>query len=323
MMLVTMAEPKRDVLEEATEWFARLDSGDFTQEDIQQFEAWRLKSPAHDAAFERVQRTWAAPDMVMALEPFSPEVEPVRRNRLSFRSTRWLPAASIAASVLIAGLWFMGDPILMALRADVLTSVGEQKTVRLPDKSSMILNTNTAVVTHVDGKERRVELLKGEAFFQVQADPNRPFTVQHAEHQVQVLGTEFIVRERQKETTVTVVKGLVRVSGSVSQSRELIPGQQISIGTDGELGPIRDVAATDAMAWTRRRLVVSDTPLSDVIAEIQRYHPGYVLIWNDEIRSIRVTGIYDLANTAETLSILAKTLPIQLDKLTDRFIILR
>ncbi|MCW5799651.1 MAG: Iron dicitrate transport regulator FecR [Nitrospira sp.] len=321
MMVTGVADQERDLLREAAEWFARADAEDFTEAERRRLETWRRRSPAHDEAFERVCRTWGATDLAVALESVPPADMPTRQRLHRRRRIRWAAAATL---LVIAGWWALGSNFLITLRSDYATATGEQRTIHLPDQSSVVLNTNTALVSHVEGTSRLIHLLQGEALFQVRADATRPFIVEHAGHRVQVLGTEFIVRERQDITTITVVHGVVQVTSTnpASSSIQLTAGQRVSIGPNGA-GPVSQVAAADATAWTRRRLVISDQPLSEVIDEIQRYHSGSIVIWNPSAREIRVTGIYDLTNMAETLTVLAKTLPIHMDRLTDRLIILR
>lgn len=320
-MVTRVADQEHDLLREATDWFARVDAEDCTEEERRRLERWRRRSPAHDAAFTRVCRTWAAPDLPLALESALPDGLPVGPRLHRRRRTWWAAAATL---LLIAGGWAFGSNALIALKADYATATGEQRTIHLPDQSSVVLNTNTALASHIEGTHRLVRLLKGEALFQVHADATRPFIVEHAGHRVQVIGTEFIVRERQAHTTITVIHGVVQVTSAnpASLSIRLTAGQQVSVGPEGP-GPVSQVEASDATAWTRRRLVVSDRPLSEVIEEMQRYHPGSIVIWNPSARGIRVTGIYDLTDTPETLTVLAKTLPIHMDRLTDRLILVR
>jgi transmembrane sensor len=211
------------------------------------------------------------------------------------------------------------------LQADYRTATGEQRTVRLQDRSSIVLNTNTALSASVEGPVRRVRLFKGEALFRVHHDPDRPFIVEYEGHVVRVLGTEFLVRERDHMITVTVVRGIVEVGTSDSaaaSSTQLTAGQQVSAGLGGR-GIPHEVDPDDFTAWTARRLRVTNVPLSDVIEDIQRYHPGIIWIWNPAIGRIRVTGIYDLSDPGRTLNVLAGTLPIRMDQLTDRFVLLR
>jgi transmembrane sensor len=323
-MVIAVAENEPDLLREASDWFARWDAADLSADEQRRFEAWRRQSPAHEEAFERVRRLWASPDFGSALAAVSRDcAASPDDHRPLHRRRRWWPAAATVAGLLLTSSWFFSGDLLIALQSDYRTATGEQRTIQLPDRSAIVLNTNTALASHLDGAVRRVRLLKGEALFQVQADPARPFTVEHGRHEVRVVGTEFVVRERDGALTVTVVRGVVHVvsSGAADAAVPVTAGQQISVGRGG-VGPAHEVPVADVTAWTRRRLVISDTPLGEVIDEIQRYHPGYVWIGNSEIRKIRVTGIYDLSDTTETLAVLAKTLPVRLDRLTDRLLVL-
>lgn len=141
---------------------------------------------------------------------------------------------------------------------------------------------------------------------------------------MRVLGTDFVVRKRQDTLIVTVVRGKVEVrsAGASSPIVQLTAGEQVSAGPSGLSVP-QHVDPADVTAWTDKRLTVTNMPLSEVVQEIQRYHPGYVWLWNPAIGHIRVTGIYDLSNTMETLRILARTLPIRMDRLTDHLVVLR
>ena len=321
MMVTGVADQERDLLREATEWFARFDAEDFTDEERRRLESWRRRSPEHDEAFERICRTWEAADLAVALGSVPPaDVQERPRSSIGPR-TWWAVAATL---LLVAGCWSFSSHVFLTLRADYATATGEQRTIHLPDRSSVVLNTNTALVSHVEGAHRLVRLLKGEALFQVQADATRPCIVELAGHLVRVLGSEFVFREQQETTTITVIHGTVQVTGANPSSSpiHLTAGQRVSIGADGA-GPVSHVTAADATAWTRRRLVVSDQPLSEVIEEMQRYHSGSIVILNPSARGIRVTGIYDLTNTADTMTVLANTLPIHMDRLTDRLIVLR
>jgi transmembrane sensor len=319
-----MAERDPDVLREASEWFARFDGDDITAEDRRRFHAWQQRSPKHGQAFQQIVDLWHAPDFSSALSSPKPASSIPAPARPLPRRLAWISGAVAATLSAITLLWFLSGDLLIILQSDYRTTTGQQRTVHLPDHSSMTLNTDTAVAVNLAGGTRHIHLLKGEALFRVSRDPDRPFTVEHQGNVVRVLGTEFVVREQQQTITVTVVRGSVEVSraNATASAALLTAGQQISAGPDG-LGTPRHVDPADLTAWTARRLTVINAPLSDVIEEIQRYHPGVVWIWNPAIGRIRVTGIYDLSDTMETLKVLADTLPIRMDRLTDRLVVLR
>jgi len=321
-----VAEHEADLVREASEWFALVDGNALTVDERRRFEAWQRQSPDHEQAYRNVVAMWRAPAFHAALSSVDSVAcaSPARaRGRQEGRSSR-IPAVAAAAVVLLSVLWFLSGDLLTIMASDYHTGVGEQRAVHLPDHSSMTLNTNTAVTAELEGPTRRIRLLKGEALFQVSHDPGRPFTVEHQGTVVRVLGTEFVVRERQETLTVTVIRGTVEVTSARDSASvlRLTEGEQVSSGPHG-LSARTLVDPADWTAWTIKRLAVRNAPLSEVIQEIQRYHPGYVWLWNPAIGHIRVTGIYDLSDTAETLHVLARSLPIRMDRLTDRLVVIR
>lgn len=326
MTVTAVEERDPDLLHEASEWFARLDGNEFLSDERQHFEAWRRRSPDHERAFQVIRSTWSAPELENALSALQPVAcnSPSPAESRSRHRRAWKTTSAAAMLAILAVWWGLNADLLTILQADYRTSTGEQRTVQLEDRSTILLNTNTAIAVQLDEPVRRVRLLQGEALFQVHRDPDRPFIVEHENSIVRVLGTEFMVREQDHRTTITVVHGTVEVgtSDGTVPPTQLAAGQQITEGPDG-LGSPHNVDVDGLTAWTGRRLHVTNVPLSGVIEEIQRYHPGLIWIWNPAIGSVRVTGIYDLSDTMNTLKTLARTLPIHMDRLTDRLVILR
>lgn len=319
-------ERNLDLFREASEWFARFDGDEMTAEDRQRFEAWRRVNPDHERAFQEVRAMWHAPEFTAALSTVIPDVRrdppPPGSSRPGIRNR--IPAFATAAVLLLTTVWLLTADILTTLRSDYRTTTGEQRTIQLSDQSFVTLNTNTALIADLSGEVRRIQLLKGEALFRVSQDPDRPFTVEHKGNLVRVLGTEFTVRERQDSISVAVVRGKVEVRSMRGSDHvtHLIGGEQVFAGPDG-MSARQPVDPADLTAWTAKRLAVTDMPLADLIQELQRYHPGYLWLWNPAIGRVRVTGIYDLSDTMETLTVLARTLPIRVDRLTDYLVVLR
>jgi transmembrane sensor len=91
------------------------------------------------------------------------------------------------------------------------TGIGEQRLVRLDDGTRLSLNSGTRVRIAYDDSARRVELERGEAYFEVAHNPARPFIVTAGNHQVTALGTVFVVRYETAQTAVTLLEGRVAV----------------------------------------------------------------------------------------------------------------
>lgn len=302
-------EPVSDALfETAARWHARLrepDSGAATRRD---FAAWRLRDARHAVAFAEVERLWGRLDVPAAAWP-APQAQRTPRRRFAL-------AASLVLGFVVASLAYRGG-VLDTLRADETTAVGERRELVLDDGSRVSLNTDSALLLAFSAGERRVHLLRGEAYFEVRPDAARPFVVETRDGQTRVVGTAFNLRVRDTDTQVAVGHGRVEIATAADpQTRVLL--------TPGDVGSMRgeqlareenaDLAALTA--WRQRRIVFYRAPLREVIAELDRYHRGRILVLNPELQALPVTGAFDLQRPQATLQLIEKTLNLHSRTLT-------
>jgi len=153
----------------------------------------------------------------------------------SLRKRVLLPAGVLA--IVGALVYFLVLPQLGLDRALVTTAIGETRTVALDDGSRIVLDTSSRMRVSFSASVRDIELLDGQAQFQVARDAHRPFRVRTGTAEIVALGTLFDVARLPSRTTVTLIEGRVRVrtiSPEVSSLVEaLVPGQQLRIGGDG------------------------------------------------------------------------------------------
>jgi len=109
----------------------------------------------------------------------------------------------------VATLW--GPSILQNLASDYRTGKVEQRQVTLADGSHIFLNTNSAISMNISDHQRRFTLLRGEAYFEIEADTGRPAVVISHRGETQLLGTAFNVAQQGEDTVVTVATGTVDV----------------------------------------------------------------------------------------------------------------
>ncbi len=315
--------PDSQLMEEATAWFVREEADGFSAVDRCRLEAWCAQSPFHQRAYERVRALWNAPEMRTAAAGCASDGL-VREMRERSGPSRRTVGIAIAATLLLSlSLW--SSDLLIWLKADYSTGTGEQRVVTLPDQSTVTLNTDTSVAVRYGADRRYIELLRGEASFAVQPNPERPFTVESQGVATTAIGTQFLVRNRSVDVQVTVLSGSVRVTDDRRRSADAIrlgAGDQVSVGQEGA-GAINRVDTASAAAWMQGRLVFVRTPLAEVVRDLARYHRGYVFIWNPALQSLPVTGIYDLSNPSRIFTTLADTLPIHMVRLTDHLIVVR
>jgi transmembrane sensor len=314
----TSADPLAD---QALDWFARLRNSEPDAATHAEFQAWLAKDPRHEAEFRSLETLWNSKSFRDAVKTLPVD----RRALLRTKTPRWpLHAVALAASVLIAaGVW-QYPALTIAFQADFQTATGSQTTVRLPDGSMMILNTDTAVATDFDGGRRHIRLLRGEAFFDVVHDPARPFTVSGHYGEVQVLGTAFSVRTDDGEDQVVLERGRVQVLCLCDGKgkAELSPGEAVSI-TASAVSPVRAADPSATLAWRDGRIIFENASLGAVLEELRRYHRGPIVVADERVNRLVVTGNYRLDNVEGALRTLADAAGVGFYRVPGGLIILR
>ncbi len=284
--------------DQALAWFARLQDSKTSQHDQAEFAGWLAASPAHQAAYEKVTQLWQSAALDAALSHYA--VIPLLPKKRTLPFQRWAAAACI---VLTSSWLLLASGLVDRWQADAVTATGEQRRIVLSDGSAATLNTNTALAFNFVGGQRGVKILKGEAYFEVEPDKNRPFIVETEQGTVRVVGTRFNVKAGDA-AQVDVESGIVVCAGKHGESRQLTAGQHTSIANQG-VAAVTNIDAGRTFAWLNGRLVFQDRPLAEVIAELDRYHPGAIVITGTKLAKTRVTGNYKLEDTAAIVRALA------------------
>lgn len=343
---------------EATAWFVRMTSDLVTDADRRDFETWLAQDPDHPEAYAEAEALWDTleelPDLRgVSLEdreiPLSPPAKgeaasprrPGRPN--SRRAIDALRGSGLAACLLLAallGVWGVGlspGDAYDTWRADHATALGELRSVSLPDGSLVHLNGDTALAVDFTENRRRIVFYRGEAFFVVASDRQRPFEVAVGDGFARVLGTSFNLRAIADRVEVAVVKGRVEVgrrppegrssdrqSGgdSVTLAAGQAAGYDAGQGVTGVIETLsRDLAAVTA--WRQGRLVFADRPLRAVIAELDRHRPGRIVFLDPTIAQERFTGVLSLGDTDLALTAIETTLPVDALRVTPWLTLLR
>ncbi len=326
----------RAIAEQAAEWYLRMEEeGDASLAERQQFVAWLKASPAHIEEFMRVRAMHAqladidaeslpdadellhvAESNVVALtsEPIDGELQAAKTARTPMI---WAAAASIAAVLFVIGFaaFRVASPPAN-MDNHFTTALGEQRSVLLSDGSVVELNTQSQLNVYYTDATRLVELVAGEAVFDVADDPTRPFRVDAGSAIVEAVGTRFNVYRQNARTVVTVVEGRVAVSqpqpsanvpgtqgpGAITELPiiELAPGNQVAVSAAGTISAPAAVDARKATAWTERRLVFDGDTLANVARELNRYNRQQLTISDPALAQRTISGVFN-ANDPHTL----------------------
>lgn len=287
------------VFEAAAGWVARLSSPDATSEDREAFANWRDADPAHAEAHAEMDALWQRLGHV-----------PDPRKRRS--PPKGL--AGLAVAVILCAALGHQLGLVDRFRSDLWSGVGEIGHSVLADGSRIDLNTDTAVALRFSDTERGIELLRGEAFFDVVPDPRRPFVVRGNGLSVRAIGTRFFVRADGTDSPVGVTEGRVDVA---AEHRHMLvsAGEAVRREDGAPLGVVR-ADLNRSVAWREGRLVFAGEKLSAVLDELDRYRHGRVVLIDAKAGERRVTGAFDPHNTDDALDVIAATMNVRVTRLT-------
>lgn len=319
---------------EAARWDARLRSTDCTSDDRAAFNAWLEADPHNVAAYETLQLSLASLHQAYATAPM---LQRLRHDALQANPARVTPLFQRAAAALAAVALLTGGMLLWTDRHDgqtasaplprFETTVGERATFALPDGSQLTLDSKSAVEIEYTGSIRGLKLERGQAHFDVAHDSARPFVVTVDQRSVTAVGTAFDIRKGARNTTVTVVEGEVRVTSTTgskaASDRHVIAGQRLT----ADLGSGRDnVATVDLLtetSWRKGQIIFDDTPLANVLEDLNRYTDKPIVLQDQELAQLRVSGMFTTAKPMRFVNGLSDYLPVKLQVISDEVVLSR
>jgi transmembrane sensor len=205
--------------------------------------------------------------------------------------------AATAATLVIAGI--IGAATISFApppSENYATQIGGSKTLALGDGSRIELNTATSVRVSMTKTQRTVWLDKGEAFFEVAHDAQRPFIVMVAGHRVTDIGTKFLIRHDPARLEVAVVEGKVGFDSSDPASRaqplQLTAGD-VLVATPHAITvkAKREEDLATELGWRRGMLIFHHTTLGEAASEFNRYN-GHQLVVGDNASSLTINGVF-------------------------------
>jgi transmembrane sensor len=323
------------IREEAVEWFVAFCEEEVDARACREFNAWLRRSPEHVRAYLRVSAFWedaadlerhtkhgieelvqraVAEGNVVALgRGMEIPMPRARGGNDRARALSWLAGlAAACAGVGLAG-W-----LVLSRTPSYSTTVGEQRTITLPDGSTVELNARSRVSVRYTRAKREVNLTEGQALFRVAKSPSRPFIVLVAGTGIRAVGTEFDVYRKRNETVVTVVEGQVAVSetrGSELTSADpsgrggdtasvLVSAGQQFVATPRALDVPKPVDTATATAWTEGKLVFDSVALKDVLDEFNRYLPRPLVLTDPKLLSMHISGVFSVTESQQFLEFL-------------------
>ncbi len=322
-------------------WLAQRDDG-MTAAQLAEFALWHGADPRHAAAIARLEATWA---LLGQLREYRPEarMHPDRdllakpRPALVFYKPLTAVVVALAACLTLVAAWWWLKPATDPLVApQYATTSGGYQRMTLEDGSVVELNADSEVRVNYTPAERRVRLLKGEAHFTVVTNRERPFWVEAGAVTVRAVGTAFNVRFDATQIEVLVTEGKVEVDQSAAHQQNPIAipatlleaGQRLVILPENPaVNPVVEkialTAMRDALAWQDLRLVFTDTPLGDAVAQFNKRNRVQIELADSSLFQVPIGGSWRAENVEVFVRMLASDESLIVERPASDRIVLR
>ncbi len=318
-------------------WIVRSLSGEASAEDERQLSAWIAQSEENERQYLMLKKAFglskeyyahqtdAYPDINIDLEwnhfvnqltrkekGTNPPPSAVRTRMLSPERNAprmWLRVAAAIVLLVASGMvinYFVSGTNVHFQTADNTLSVS------LSDGSQVLLNQNSELSysSHFGAASRKVKL-KGEAFFEVAPDPNKPFIIQIGDAEVEVLGTTFNVQgyDTRKEVEVTVETGVVKLSTpELKQEVKLHAGDKgIYSKANQQISSLKN-DNVNFLSWKTRKIILIEKDLRSVVETLNKTYGSNITIASDIPASCVVTVTFDGQSLEAALNVLKATL---------------
>ena len=337
-------------MDAARKWYLLLEDKAGNDQILDQFEEWLATSQSHRDAFDSVVDFWSKIDSlpeiqkiretgsdILNVESHDPEdnivinkIQKKPETTVAFTMQKWQKWA-VAATVLIIVSFAITLYSNYLPEGTYQTATGEQQVIQLADGSTVYLNTQSSFRVDFSNKTRKIYLLEGEARFDVAKDKNRPFIVETSWGDVRALGTSFNVCNNEEKIEVLVFEGTITVDhnksrnagivdfSKLSQSEVLVAYGERVVFFEDNLSIVRaanDLEISQKHAWREGKLIFRDQRLSEVVREASRYTNKKIVIMDDALNDIKLSGVFDIEDFDALIHAIENAFPVKVIQFT-------
>lgn len=321
--------PSERLIEQGLKLIARaaVEAPDAAERCRQALARWRAASPAHEAAAVEALRRWQllggmADDLRLHFDT-CPAPPTKRRQAL-------LGLTALVGTVALTGAtsaWYWHRPLFQQAYE---TGNAQLHAITLPDRSTsdghagsrIELNAETRLVVSLYRHQRVVNLSRGEAYFDVAPNAEKPFIVDTRMGRLTVLGTAFTLEDRGGPLSIEVQHGRVRFEplpqpGTTGQSAIVLQAGQGLTLRHGLAGSIRSLDAMQAGAWRHGWLVFDNTRLDDAMPAINAHRAQPLILGDPQVAALSLSGRFKAADSAGLIEALPLILPLRVIRRAD------
>jgi len=301
---MTQEEREQQALYEAAGWMTRLAEGPPAPEVLAGLRAWLDADPLHARAMEQVEEQWR---LARHLAP-----APAPRRTVAPRYQVGLAFAAAALAV----VFMLVRPLYG--EAHFATGIGEVRDVTLADGSQIHLDADSMIDVRYQLLSREVHLSRGAGEFTVAHNRWRPFTVAAGAAEIRVTGTHFLVRRDRDGASAYLISGGIELLDAKTGERKAVlhPGTAATVSASGALSVQASDGSKDK-AWLSGKLLFDQATLSEALDQFRPYGPVSVQLASDELRGLRISGLYSSNDLRGFLQSVATLYPLRLSAAAD------
>jgi ferric-dicitrate binding protein FerR (iron transport regulator) len=292
----------------------------------EQVKEWIAADDANLAYYNQFKKIWdnsrelalnTTVDENKAWQRFQQRIHPAPVRRISFGWMKIAAAIIIVAGIGLSAYWILREP------AKEMTVLAHQvvKNDTLPDGSIVTINKGSSIsyLSKFRGKTRPV-VLKGEAFFNVTPDREKPFIISVNDVQVTVVGTSFNIKDINGSTEVVVETGIVKVTTG-GRTVELNAGERIRVEAKNTVLAKEEVSDQLYKYYRTKEFVCDETPLWKLVDVINEAYNSNITIGNPALRDMTLTTTFNNESLDQVLNVISMTFSIKVIKEGDAIIL--
>ena len=308
----------KEYIQEKAAYFFTCKKDGFNKNQEIEFDSWIAENIEHKKAFEKIEKLQFLYSSLSSnlKDEISKEVHQEIKKERSLKKLRFL---TLAASVIfVIGLGFFtafeyqNFKITHTFQTDKFV-----ENIFLPDGSVVTLDAKTKVDIKYYEDKREVNLSLGKALFNVTKDDKKPFIVNADKIKVQVLGTNFEVKNQKDKIDIDVISGKVSVqkleNNDYKEIAVLTQGKHISFDKQNSKYELKNIDIENIASWKNGILYFQDESLHDAINEFKKYKDINTNIENS-IQKYSVSGSFKIEDFDKFLFALTKIYSLKVDK---------
>lgn len=310
-------------------------SNEATQEETAQVESWRKASAENEKYYADMQLIFAKAATNQVKVDFDADAawkkvqKHLRKTKTVSKtiSINWQPLRIAAGIVVLVTAGIFTFRYFNQTKTQTLAFVSQNKIVEntLPDSSIVTLNKNSSIEFKYDPKEKtRKVKLKGEGFFDVKHEEEKPFVIEAEEALIRDIGTSFNIRSYPDKDTIEVVvqTGIVQFYTLKDPGMMINAGETGIYSKRGKFFAKLPKADTNVLAYKTRVFSFHSTDLRSVIEQINEVYDSKIMLANENIARCQLTVTFRNDELDTVIDVITETLGLTAERNDKKEIIL-